>query len=73
MDKSSIWIEQLKKLAQENYSKGYGYQVFVECYDKAQWEEFVSGIEYWEECLEIFHAIASIRTEQHQEAQNEIF
>ena len=67
------WIEELKKLAQENYSKGYGYQVFVECYDKSAWEEFVRDLETWSECLKMFHKIASIRTEQCQEAQNEIF
>lgn len=72
MDKSN-WIEQLKKLAEEKYNEGYGYQVFVECYDKREWEEFISDIESWEECLEMFHKIANIRTEQCQEAENEVF
>lgn len=72
MDKSN-WIEQLKQLAEENYNKGYGYQVFVECYTKDDWENFIDDLETWEECLEMFHTIADIRTEQCQVAQNEIF
>lgn len=72
MDKSN-WIEQLKNLAEENYNKGYGYQVYVECYTKNDWEHFIDDLKSWEECLEIFHAIADIRTEQCQEAQNEVF
>ena len=72
MDKSN-WIEQLKNLAEENYNKGYGYQVYVECYTKDDWEKFIDGLESWEECLDIFYTIADIRTEQCQEAQNEVF
>ena len=72
MDKSN-WIEQLKNLAEENYNKGYGYQVYVECYAKDDWEKFIGDLGTWEEVLEMFHTIADIRTEQCQEAQNEVF
>ena len=72
MDKSN-WIEQLKNLAEENYNKGYGYQVYVECYTKDDWEKFIDDLGTWEEVLEMFHTIADIRTEQCQEAQNEVF
>ena len=72
MDKSN-WIEQLKNLAEENYNKGYGYQVYVECYTKDDWEKFIDGLESWEECLDIFYTIADIRTEQCNSTQNEVF
>jgi len=72
MDKNK-WIEQLKQLSQEKYNEGYGYQVYVESYTDNEWSHFVSDLETWEETLEMFHTIASIRTEQCQEAQNEIF
>ena len=32
-------IDQLKVWAESNYSKGYGYQVLVECWDNAEWQE----------------------------------
>jgi hypothetical protein len=72
MDKSK-WIEQLKQLAEDNYNKGYGYQVYVECYGKEDWIHFVSDLNTWEEALDIFHTIASIRTEQNDSACNEVF
>ncbi len=72
MDKSK-WIEQLKQLAEDNYNKGYGYQVYVECYSKEDWIHFVSDLNTWEEALDIFHTIANIRTEQNNSACNEVF
>jgi len=72
MDKSN-WIEQLKKIAEEKYNEGHGYQVFVECYDKKDWEEFVGDLKTWAEALKMFERIADIRTEQSQAAQNEAF
>ena len=72
MDKTK-WIEQLKQLAQDNYNKGYGYQVYVECYDQQDWISFVSDLDSWEETLEIFHTVASIRTDQNDSACNEVF
>ena len=72
MDKSK-WIEQLKQLAEDNYNKGYGYQVYVECYSLSDWQAFISDLNSWEETLDIFHTIANIRTEQNNSACNEVF
>ena len=72
MDKSK-WIEQLKQLAEDNYNKGYGYQVYVECYSLSDWQAFISDLNSWEEALDIFHTIANIRTEQNNSVCNEVF
>jgi hypothetical protein len=72
MDKSK-WIEQLKQLAEDNYNKGYGYQVYVECYGKEDWDRFISNLPTWEDALEVFHSVADIRTEQNNSVRNEVF
>ncbi len=67
------WIRDLKALAQRNYSTGYGWQVFVECYDTNEWKSLVADCETYEEAVDHVTSIASIYQDQHDDARAEIF
>jgi hypothetical protein len=67
------WISDLKALANKNYSKGYGWQVLVECWGQSEWLYLV------EDCTSYAKAKAKVKrlVETHQDrfddAQAEIF
>ncbi len=73
LSKSSATRHILFQSQEDNYNKGYGYQVYVECYSLSDWQAFISDLNSWEEALDIFHTIANIRTEQNDSACNEVF
>jgi 23S rRNA C2498 (ribose-2'-O)-methylase RlmM len=66
------WIRDLKALAQRNYSTGYGWQVFVECYDTNEWKSLVADCETYEEAVNHATSIASIYQDQYNDACAEI-
>lgn len=67
------WIRDLKAIASENYEQGYGWQVFIECYDSHDWWELVEGFETFEAASEYAHRLARILTEQCDDIRSEIF
>ena len=66
------WIARLKALANENYSKGYGWQVLVECYDTADWLNLVECCDTWADALTLMIRTAEIQTDRYNDARAEI-
>ena len=58
------WIARLKALAQRNYSKGYGWQVLVECYDTTDWLNLVGCCDTWADALNLMIRTAEIQTDE---------
>lgn len=57
-------IERAKALSLKNYNKGYDF--FVECYDKAEWETFMGQFKSWTEAADMM----SIMADDWQEKQS---
>ncbi len=72
MNNKQDWIARLKAIASENYELGYGYQVFVECYDSRDWMELIEDCETFEGAEALMHRVAGIHTDRYQEARAEI-
>jgi hypothetical protein len=67
------WIARLKAIANENYVKGYGWQVLVECYDTTDWLDLVEDCETFAAAEALMHRVAGIHTDRYEDAQAEIF
>ena len=67
------WIAKLKELAFSRYETAYGYQVFVECYDTADWVELIEDCKTYEEAEAKAVRIAWLTTSRYEDAQAEIF
>jgi hypothetical protein len=67
------WIDELKAVASEHYSEGYGWQVFVECYTDDEWERLVSDFGTYSEAEAFVHRLARIMTERCEDACSEVF
>ena len=67
------WIAKLKELAFSRYETAYGYQVFVECYDTADWAEFIEDCKTYQEAEAKVVRIAWSLTSRHDDACAEIF
>ena len=66
------WIARLKALANENYPKGYGWQVLVECYDTNDWLNLVGCCDTWADALNLMIRTAEIQTDRYNDANAEI-
>ena len=66
------WIARLKAIANENYGKGYGWQVLVECYDTTDWLNLVGCCDTWADALTLATRVADIQTDRHDDACAEI-
>jgi hypothetical protein len=66
------WIARLKALANANYSKGYGWQVLVECYDNNDWLNLVGCCDTWADALTLMIRTAEIQTDRYNDACAEI-
>jgi hypothetical protein len=66
------WIARLKAIANENYVKGYGWQVLVECYDSNDWLDLVEDCETFAAAEALMHRVAGIHTDRYEEARAEI-
>ena len=73
MSNKHDWIARLKAIASQNYDLGHGYQVFVECYDTADWFDMIEDCETFAAAEELTHRIARIHTDRYEEARAEIF
>jgi hypothetical protein len=73
MNNTQDWIARLKAIASENYDLGYGYQVFIECYDGADWADLVEDCETFAAAEALMHRVARIHTDRYEEARAEIF
>ena len=73
MNNTQNWIARLKAIASENYELGYGYQVFIECYDSSDWADLVEDCETFAAAEELMHRVAGIHTDRYEEARAEIF
>lgn len=69
---TQAWIDKLKAVASEHYSEGYGYQVFVECYDDSEWARLVNDFASYSEAEAFVHRLARIMTERNEDACSEI-
>lgn len=67
------WIAKLKELAFSRYETAYGYQVFVECYDTANWAEFIEDCKTYQEAEAKVVRIAWLLTSRHDDVCAEIF
>ena len=72
MSNKHDWISPLRAIASQNYDSGHGYQVFVECYTKADWIDLVEAFETFEAAQAFVHRLARILTERHDDARAEI-
>jgi hypothetical protein len=73
MNNKQDWIARLKAIASENYELGYGYQVFIECYDNSDWLDLVEDCETFAAAKALMHRVAGIHTDRYEEARAEIF
>jgi hypothetical protein len=60
-------IAALKKYAIEHYDQGY--DTYVECYDDAEWAEFVGDHEDEASVWNIFHRVASVWADRQADAR----
>lgn len=63
------WIQKLKVLAEERYERGYGWQVYIECYAQEDWERLIDGCRTYSDARKKATLIARVLTEQYEEAQ----
>ena len=66
------WIPALRDLAQRNYSKGYGWQVLVECWGNAEWLNLTTGCDTLGQAKNKARSVARIYQEQFDDANAEI-
>jgi len=65
------WIQKLKQHAEANYERGYGWQVFIECYAQADWERLIDGCQTYRQARHCMVRLARILTERNSESQFE--
>lgn len=63
------WINLLREHAERNYERGYGWQVYVECYSQADWERLIDGCQTYRQARRRTVRIAKALTEQYLGAQ----
>ena len=63
------WIQKLKVLAEERYERGYGWQVYIECYAQEDWERLIDGCQTYRQARRRAVRIAKALTEQYLGAQ----
>jgi hypothetical protein len=66
------WIPALRDLAQRNYSKGYGWQMLVECWGESEWLDLVGRCETWADALALTNRVADLQTDRYNDANGEI-
>jgi len=66
------WIPALRDLAQRNYSKGYGWQVLVECWGDSEWLNLATGCATLAQAMKSARAVARIYQSQYNDACAEI-
>jgi hypothetical protein len=64
-------IAKLKKIAEDNYNKGG--DVFVECYDDSDWQEFISDITEGTDPVELLYTCMEIYDDRQQDAKNSVW
>ena len=65
------WINLLREHAERNYERGYGWQVYVECYSQADWERLIDGCQTYRQARRRAVRLARILTERNSESQFE--
>jgi hypothetical protein len=63
----------IEQLAHQRYDSGYGWQVFVECYDRDELAEEFGGFPSAEQAVALAEDLAGIRDEQYSAATAEAF
>lgn len=66
------WIPALRDLAQRNYSKGYGWQVLVECWGNAEWLNLTTGCDTLGQAKNKARSVARIYQDQYDDVNAEI-
>lgn len=59
----------IEQLAAQRYNRGYGWQVFVECYDRDELAEEFGRFPSAEQAVALAEDLAGIRDEQYAAAQ----
>lgn len=78
MDKQTL-IKKAKAYATERYELGHGWQVFIECYGTAEWDDFIDGNEYeaavttWSDLKAKLHDVADLVSGHYDDIEAEAF